>query len=188
MADKELSTELHLIYLSGVDYAANGYQNATIRGVRRIREVLNSDNSFSGAHDAVTHFLANPTTKMLIDVTSDPELAQSAIEEGVEYAAGAALFEIDPDDLSLPHPDSDPDSDEVTEGDEEVDPEGPFSEEAYKTAMALLGQSDGNATYAFYRAAQLGRTTGDMALYKEVMYAIMLVFPPMPSTGVTVID
>ena len=164
---------LNLIYLAGVDYTSSGFQNATIRGIRHIRETLGSDNSFGPARETVDHFLAHPTVKMLVDATNDRVLAEAAVREAVDYHQGAALFEINPEDLSLPDP-------EVDEQGEELPGEpGPFSPAAYKTALALLSMEDGNPTRAYYRAAMLGHTTEDHALYQEVQYAIMSVFPPL---------
>ena len=175
-----MSERLNLIYLSGVDYSASGHGNSAIRGVRHIRSLLGNDDSFGAAKLTVDTFLENPTVKMLVDATEDAELAQQAITEAAEYAQGAAFFEINPEDLELPNPDVDNESEDVTGGDnaEEYDLDGPFSPAAYRTAMALIAMEQGNPTRAFLRCSMLARTTEDASLYQEVQAAILSVFPP----------
>jgi hypothetical protein len=181
------SDPLHLVYLSGVDYAASGYQTATLRAIRHIREVLGSDSSLRPAKEAVDRFLTNPTVKLLVDASTDEEAVKRAVTEAVDYHQGAALFEINPTDLELPNPDEDPEGEDVpTDEAPAIDPAGPFSAAAYKTALALLSMEDGDPTKAFYRAALLGKTTDDLSLYQEVQYALMSVFPPL-NPGITVI-
>lgn len=166
-------TPISVIFLAGLDYAVSGYQTSAINGIRAIWDAFGHDHTFGDARKLVDQFQEHPTEKLAIYASTDKAGLQKAAEDAVDAHQGAAVFEVDPEDLSLPDPGADGDSEDMEAG--------PFSAAAYETSMALIAAEDGNPTAAYLRASQLARVTGDLSLYEEVQAAILHVFPLTPN-------
>lgn len=166
-----MTEPISVIFLAGLDYAVSGHETAAIRGIRSIWSYFEHEHTFGDARKLLDQFQERPTEKLAIYASTDKAALEEAVEKATEYHQGAAVFEVDPDDLSLPDPGLDGSSD---------DDSAPFSPAAYETALTLLGAENGNPTSAYFRASQLARVTGDLTLFEEVQAVLLHIFPTEP--------